>query len=159
MQWFVNIKTIDELRQKYKELLIKYHPDNNPNKDTTSIMQQINSEYDALVKTLKGVQPENDTSTDFSEDELKRILNELVKIKANITIEVVGSWIWVYGPETIVIRNQLKELGFKWSATKSKWHWGTSTHRITKPVDMSFIRAKYGSTIYQVFREEQKVIN
>lgn len=158
MQWFVNVNTIDDLRQKYKELLIKYHPDNNPNTDTTSIMQSINSEYDSLVKTLKGVHSDT-TSTDFSEDELKQVLNELVKIKADIVIELIGRWIWVYGPDTKAIKERLKELGFRWSSKKEKWHWGTSAHKNTKPMEMSFIRAKYGSTVYQNFKEEQKAIN
>ena len=36
IKWLNNLNSIDELRQKYKELLIKYHPDNNKD-DTTSI--------------------------------------------------------------------------------------------------------------------------
>ena len=44
-KWLMNLSSIDELRQRYKELLIKYHPDNN-SEDTTSIMQEINSEYE-----------------------------------------------------------------------------------------------------------------
>lgn len=158
MQWFINIHTIDELRQKYKELLIKYHPDNNFNIDTTKIMQQINSEYDTLIQTLKGLNSDN-TSTDFQEDDLKNILNELVKIKADITIEVIGHWIWVYGPDTKAIKTQLKELGFKWAPKKEKWHWGISSHRTIKPMKMEHIRLKYGSTIYSSSKEEQKVIH
>ena len=127
MKWFDSITDIDSLRQKYKELLVKYHPDNNTGTDTTETMQEINSEYDRLIKVFKGVHTDNSTS-DFSEDELKNILNELVKIKANITIELVGRWIWVYGPDTKTIKNRLKELGFRWSSKKEKWHWGTSTH-------------------------------
>ena len=50
MKWFSNINTIADLRNRYKQLLIKYHPDNNPNTDTTAIMQKINSEYDELLE-------------------------------------------------------------------------------------------------------------
>ena len=53
IKWLNSINSIDELRQKYKELLIKYHPDNNKD-DTTLQMQEINSEYDYLIKKLKG---------------------------------------------------------------------------------------------------------
>lgn len=157
LMWFENIKDIDELRQKYKELLIKYHPDNNPDNDTTKAMQSINSEYDNLIRTLKGVIMENTTS-DYSEDELKRILNELVKLKVNITIELIGHWIWVYGPDTKIIKKYLKELGFRWAPRKGKWHWGTSNHKVTKAMDMEFIRLKYGSTIYTTSKEEQKIL-
>ena len=158
-KWLVNLSSIDELRQKYKELLIKYHPDNN-SEDTTSIMQEINSEYDYLIKKLKGESTSTYDDSSFSEDDFKNILNELAKLKANIVIEIVGTWIWVYGPGTKEIKNQLKELHFKWSPKKQKWHYGTSHHRMTKEVDMSFIRAKYGSTIFNPNEQEPlKAIN
>lgn len=85
MKWFSDINTLAELRNKYKQLLLKYHPDNNPDVDTTSIMQQINSEYDELLKhfTSSQTNSQNDYST---ETELKNILNEVVKIKADILI-------------------------------------------------------------------------
>lgn len=50
MKWFENVTTLDELRQTYKKLLIKYHPDNNPGTDTTPIIQEINVNYDLLLK-------------------------------------------------------------------------------------------------------------
>lgn len=156
IKWLNNLHSIDELRQKYKELLIKYHPDNNQN-DTTSIMQEINSEYDYLIKKLKGEPTSNDCSYDDSE--FKSILDALVKLHSNIIIEVVGTWIWVYGPDTKEIKDKLKELHFKWSPKKQKWHWGTSKHRVTKEVDMSFIRIKYGSTIYKSNEEPLKAIH
>ena len=158
-KWLTNLSSIDELRQKYKELLIKYHPDNN-SKDTNSIMAEINNEYDLLIKKFKGEDTTTFENYDFSEEEFKHILNELSKIHSNIVIEIVGTWIWVYGPGTKEIKNQLKELHFKWSPKKQKWHYGTSHHRMTKEVDMSFIRAKYGSTIFNPNEQESlKAIN
>lgn len=158
IKWLNSINSIDELRQKYKELLIKYYPDNNKD-DTTLQMQEINSEYDYLIKKLKGESTTSNNDCSFDDSEFKSILNVLIKLHANIIIEVVGKWIWVYGPDTKQIKDKLKELHFKWSHKKQKWHWGTSTHRITKEVDMSFIRAKYGSTIYQTEDEPLKAIH
>ena len=37
--------TDDEIKRVYRELSKKYHPDKNPNQDTTSIMQDINEAY------------------------------------------------------------------------------------------------------------------
>jgi len=33
----------------------------------------------------------NEETADFSEDELKNVLNELVSLRANITIELIGA--------------------------------------------------------------------
>ena len=51
MTYFNNVKTLDELRKQYKELLKQYHPDN-PN-GSTEATQTINAEYDKLFKALK----------------------------------------------------------------------------------------------------------
>ena len=158
MKWFNNITDVNTLRQKYKELLIIYHPDNNPDTDTTKTMQDINNEYDNLIRTLKGIDKDKHTSR-FPEDDLKEILNGLVKLKANIIIELIGHWIWVYGPDTKSIKRQLKALGFHWAPKKRKWHWGTSSHKTVKPMEMDAIRSKYGSTVYYSSPEEQKTIS
>ena len=41
-KYFAGVNTVDELRQSYKELLKKHHPDNGGN---LHIMQEINAEY------------------------------------------------------------------------------------------------------------------
>jgi hypothetical protein len=45
--------TADQLSKQYKKLLLKYHPDNNPDEDTTE-MSQLVSEYYNLLKEVKG---------------------------------------------------------------------------------------------------------
>ena len=84
-KWFANITSLDELRNQYKKLLIKYHPDNNHNLDTTDVMQEINSEYDQLLNHFK----DNHTNTQ-TETELKKTLNEVIKLHAtNIRLNLL----------------------------------------------------------------------
>lgn len=145
MEWF-NAGTLEELRSQYKALLIRYHPDNNPDMDTTKTMQEINAEYDRLLSQYAS-NPSSDSefSTEF---ELKKVLNEVIKIKADILIELVGTWLWISG-DTYAIKDQLKELGFKWAKKKHMWYWGTSKHRCTAPLEMEDIRIRYGSAVYR----------
>ena len=50
-KYFNEVQTVEELRKRYKELLRKYHPDNE--NGSTEITQQINQKYDALFAHLK----------------------------------------------------------------------------------------------------------
>lgn len=155
MKWFMNISSMEELRNHYKKLLIKYHPDNNSGSDTTAIMQEINAEYDLLLKQFTSKQTSSKSYDYSTEKELTRVLAELIKLSADITIELIGSWIWVSG-NTYPIRDKLKELNLKWASKKQMWYWGTAEGKHTSPMEMSFIRAKYGSVVYYT-EEEMKI--
>ena len=50
MKWFNNVTTIEELRRQYRELLRKYHPDNEHG--DTKITQESNAEYDLVFADL-----------------------------------------------------------------------------------------------------------
>ena len=56
-------------------------------------------------------------SNDFKIDlDLEKIISQILHFE-NITIELVGSWIWLSG-NTKEIKDKLKELGFKWASKK-----------------------------------------
>lgn len=50
MKWFQKVNNMDELREQYKKLLLKHHPDNG---GELSAMQEINVEYDLVFDCLK----------------------------------------------------------------------------------------------------------
>ena len=159
-KYFENIRTLEELRKQYKELLKMHHPDNGGN---VSEMQEINAEYDRLFKILKD-QHENNYSSDnssaennysnmkydFAEDEkLREMLNKIIHFDS-IDIELVGAWIWVSG-STYACRKELKEFGFKWASQKKMWYWHSESFRkkSRKTLSMDDIRNYYGSTKVQ----------
>ena len=163
MTYFKNINTLEELRKQYKELLKIHHPDNGGNLEN---MQQINAEYDKLFKILKDKHT-TDTSTnnktdfnnmkyDFEEDEkLREVLQKVIHF-SNITIDIVGVFIWIDG-NTYPYKNELKEIGFKWSGQRKKWyfHNGEYKKRGNRKLSYTDIQNLYGSTEVQTEQRKQ----
>ena len=155
-KYFENVRTLEELRKQYKELLKLHHPDNGGNLET---MQELNAEYDRMFKMLKDQHESNNFNCgdeksnyssmkyDFAEDEkLREMLNKIIHFKG-IDIELVGAWIWVSG-NTYSCKKELKELCFKWASQKKMWYWHSEAFRkkSCKTLSMDDIRSYYGST-------------
>ena len=130
------------IKKRYKELAKKYHPDLNPVGD--QMMKMINAAYE----TLKDYKPHDaDHVNKTNLDSLEGVLKELIKI-SNITIEIVGSWIWVAG-DTRACKESLKKLGLRWSKPRKSWYYCDSQKKFFKSVSRKTfdeIRNTYGST-------------
>lgn len=167
-KWFNGINTIGELRHKYKELLVKYHPDNNPDKDTTSIIQEVNSEYQHIFKALKNGFEHSESYSHASEKQkqaydwekdvhMREVIKNLVRFQ-DIKIEICGIWLWISGPGTFKHKKELKELGLHYASQKKMWyiHFDSYYKFGNKSADMNYIRNRYGSSIIQEVKEEEK---
>lgn len=145
MKWFRNFTTIEELRKQYRELLRKYHPDNEHG--DTKITQEINAEYDLVFANLsRKTQSDQQANTNDAYEEnqaFKEVLNSIIHINADI--EIIGSWIWVHGGYEY--RELLKSTGFKYAPKKKCWcwHYGDYNRYHKKEVSLDEIRMKYGS--------------
>jgi len=166
MAYFKNVNTLEELRKQYKELLKQYHPDNA--NGSTEATQEINAEYDRLFKVLKDKHESKQTSTtdnktdfnnmkyNFEEDEnLREVLQKVIHF-SNITIDIVGVFIWIDG-NTYPYKNELKEIGFKWSGQRKKWyfHNGEYKKRGNRKLSYTDIQNLYGSTEVQTEQRKQ----
>ena len=159
--YFNNVQTLDELRKQYRDLLKKYHPDNGGSEEIT---KEINREYESLFKILKdkhtrqqnsgadGNTGDNKASYenmkyDFSEDSMLREMLQKVINFSDITIEIIGNWLWI-GGNTYPYRKDLKDLGFKFAGKKKCWYWHSESFRKRshKVLSMDDIRSYYGST-------------
>jgi DnaJ-class molecular chaperone with C-terminal Zn finger domain len=151
-KYFANIKTLDELRKQYKELLKELHPDNNNGNQEEC--QKLNVEYKELFEKLKKGYENQENSNeyekmkyDYKEDnELINILNKIINFD-NIDIEICGQWIWVSG-QTYTYKKELDKLGFKFAGKKKCWYWHTDTFRkkSRKALSMEEIRNYYGNS-------------
>lgn len=128
--------------KKYRELLKKFHPDNE--NGSVEITQEINSEYDRIFAILcKEQHSDSQSYTQEENEQFKAILNAIIGY--NITIEVIGSWIWCFN--CYAYKDQLKSLGFAWCCKKKAWvfHDGEYHRHHKKEIPLNDIRAKYGS--------------
>lgn len=141
-KWFKSVKTLEELRTQYKELLKQYHPDNGGN---LHIMQEINAEYEVLFAILKEQTATNSESTGQEGEEdtaLRAVLNKIISF--DMDIEIIGSWIWCFN--SYPYKESLKAFGFKYAPKKQAWTWHYGEYkRHSKETTLDDIRAKYGS--------------
>jgi hypothetical protein len=150
--YFSNCENIDAVKKLFKELIKKHHPDLNKNEDseiTKFIILEYNyiKDYFALNDKLPfSVTTETKANFDLFnnlDNETKIIVNKLQQLE-NITIEIIGSWVWVSG-NTFLVKDYLKELNCKFSGSKKMWFY-TKDDRKQKAsnLDINEIKLKYG---------------
>lgn len=128
MKHFKNIETLERLKKEYRRLAKKHHPDLNHETDTTATMKEVNKEYEALFEQLKH---ETKHTSKEHVGTFKKIIDELIKYE-NITVDIVGSWVWVHGKGTFTIKDELKKLGFTWSKHRKKWYYADGLSKTGK---------------------------
>ena len=96
-KWFKNVSSVEKLRKQYRELLKKFHPDNEGG--SVEATQEINAEYDRLFADLSKENKADDKSSAYNDEAeneaFKSIINDIIHINADI--EIIGSWVWVHG--------------------------------------------------------------
>ena len=150
MKYFVNVKTIEELRREYKKLVFKLHPDKGGNEEDFKNMV---NEYERLFKILPNKENEKakeKEEKDFYYDKKMRNVFESLMSFSGLEIEIVGSWLWVYG-DTKPIKEELKNLGLFWSGKHICWMYNGGKKESSRRTRMkkSDIVEKYGNTSYK----------
>jgi len=119
---------LQELKKLYFTLSKKHHPDITGG--NLQIMQQINNEYDYLKTILKNATPKTEQEKNqykenvHTMDAFRDILNKLLRYP-RITIEIIGSWLWISGSGTFSIKDDIlySELKCKYSKSQKKFYW------------------------------------
>ena len=153
--YFINCKSIEEVKTLYKQLALKHHPDREGG--NTQIMQEINAQYKSMMKNpvFRYDQQSEEAKADFVK--YPDIINQIVTFKG-ITIELIGDWIWISG-NTYTYRAQLKEMGFLFAPKKVMWYYRPAEYKSSnhKPKDIEEIRAKYGSEQIKTKYNEKEI--
>ena len=133
---FKGVEGINEAKKIYKNLAKKLHPDMVGGDEES--FKLLNAIYTDLIEHK--IYFSNDFKIDV---ELEKIISLILHFE-NITIELVGSWVWVSG-DTREIKDKLKEIGFKWASKKKMWFYGEMKGRNPNEKSMEEIKSKYGS--------------
>ena len=155
MQYFKLIEvTIQNVREEFRRLCLKLHPDKGGNEFEFKEMQ---AEYERLTDRLasgeKAKAEREERKTDFTsegEKAIAEIISRLMTLNG-IVIEVCGSWLWLDG-KTWENKPALDELGFRWSRAKKRMYWSpylSGKYKRRGCKSMSKIRSEYGSDIYE----------
>ena len=145
MKYFKDVKTKEEARKLYTKLAREYHPDLHPEIDV-AIMKSINVEYEEIIKRLSNNEPLNNDSETPDFDVVFRDIIDTFIDNPNITIEIIGTWVWVTG-ETYPIKEELKAHNMRYAPKKKAWFYngkGVYAGRSSKQ-SLENIRDKYGS--------------
>lgn len=157
-RYFENCKTAEELKAAYRKAAIKLHPDNGGNEEAFKEMQ---AEFSRMFDRLKNVhktaegktyEKTGEYATNETAEEFMNIINTVLTFDG-VEVELCGSWLWFSG-NTKEYKDQLKDLGCKWSANKKMWYWqneGKRKHH-KKAWTIDQIRNTYGS---QTFKKAQ----
>ncbi|MCT7487231.1 hypothetical protein N5T98_11855 [Aliarcobacter cryaerophilus] len=145
---FSEVTGINEAKKVYKTLAKKLHPDVGGSEEEFKIL---NSVYTDLIENK--IYFSNDFKIDL---DLEKIISQILHFE-NITIELVGSWIWLSG-DTKEIKDKLKELGFKWASKKKMWFYGEMKGKSHGEKSLDEIKDKYGSKTFKKKENEKLAV-
>ena len=151
--YFESPKTLEELKNQFRKLALKFHPDRNMDdiEASTQAMKDINAEYEKLFDLLeKGLSTEEKKKSYHSLDDGYREVILKIMFLPNIIMELVGSWLWVSG-KTFQVSCQLRAAGLTFSKTRKMWYFRTGEHKSHRGSKLPFevIKARYGSEIIE----------
>ena len=143
---FSEVTGINEAKKVYKTLAKKLHPDVGGSEEEFKILNSVYTDF---------IENKIYFSNDFKIDlDLEKIISQILHFE-NITIELVGSWIWLSG-DTKEIKDKLKELGFKWASKKKMWYYGEMKGKSHGEKSIDEIKDKYGSKTFKK-KENEKI--
>ena len=158
--FFARCETPDAVKVEYRRLAMIHHPDRGGDHET---MVELNRQYEDVLWRMSGQEytaSDGTGSYQYTYDQATErktmdMIASLLSLRMNdVRIELVGTWIWVFG-NTRAYKDQLGKagLGLRFSGKRKAWYYNPkpSYYRRKGYRHGSFdkVRAKYGSRIIQ----------
>lgn len=137
--FFVGCNALDKVEQRFIELTKVFA-------GQKEMLELIRADYTVLKSTHSNAKPADTNKGQVTMNDMIDALHAKVKSEG-IQVEIIKDWLWVSG-KTFDIRDELKELGFRYSSDKKSWYWRDDEKRISgkhDPLPFNEIRSKYGS--------------
>ena len=130
----------------------------------TRICAEINHEYEQLFEQVKFTHQNHAGGYYYKEDNSNETANDFIHLihvllqYENITIDLIGTWLWVYG-DTFPIRNELVQLGFHWNSKRQKWYYHSGTYHSSYHPHLDYNQMKeiFGCQNYQPNCRKEKL--
>lgn len=147
MTYFRDCKCIEDVKEAFKRLAKELHPDNGGDAEAFKVMM---NDYTTAFNLFKSVHrtETGETYTKETEEtpeEFAEVIQSIIHL-AGITIEIIGSWVWVTG-NTYPYKDTLKDNHFFWSKTKKAWYYTGAEEKSRRRgrYTMEQVRSRYGS--------------
>lgn len=148
---FADCQSPETIKSKYRLLAKQYHPDAGGSEEA---FKQLNAAYLSALKNVDGYRSTDKAGKEhrysYNGEHETAIINKLrdlqsLRMSEDVTIALIGTWLWVKG-NTRPFKDQLKELGCKYSGEKTCWYWhpGSYRRRGAKGGDFGSMAWKYG---------------
>lgn len=142
--------TTEAIKDAYKKLSLKYHPDRNTDSNTgnNNMMKLVNAAYECLKRNADRINA-GYSHTEGAYDYAAKFGGVLEQLRAldGLELEIIGNWIWISG-ETKANKEALKEIGCRYASQKVRWYFRPEEHRSLgnrKSHSMDEIRDMHGT--------------
>ena len=136
------IQTRWDLEKAYHTLREEYSLE-----EDTSIFNRMQAEYEVLAHLIEEGEEDRYKQLQAGENEPDQqlVIQYLKVYDLPLTIEIVGTWLWVSG-DTRPHRQALKAAGFFWAHQKKMWYWRHASRRSWKSgKSLDEIKQTYGA--------------
>ncbi len=152
--FFIDCRTIEQVKNRYRDLAKKHHPDLGGN---TARMQAINIEYaEAMRRAIPSEENEyrrEQANAGFKP--LREAIEFAVTLPENISVNICGFWLWLEG-ETYLCKDRIKSftsadgIRFRWSKHKQSWYFAAvpSLNRSGHCYSFEEIEAIHGREVF-----------